>query len=102
METPAFRATDSAVVMLLLTFFCQWRAAWLAAPFSSGDDVLAVAVRFLGIVSWNFVAYGVAIIAAAHLSLSAFAPNWVSKTLVIAVPLLFLLRLVPVRKRAAR
>ena len=50
----------------------------------------------------HLLAYGVAIIAAAHLSLSAFAPNWVSKTLVIAVPLLFLLRLVPVRKRAAR
>jgi DMSO/TMAO reductase YedYZ heme-binding membrane subunit len=60
--------------------------------------------RRLGIRLWkelHMLAYAVAIIVAAHLSLSAFAPIWVSKTLVVTVPVLFLLRLIPLRRRTA-
>ena len=51
-------ATMNVVFMLTLTLLCGWRPEWLVAPFSSDPRTLEVAVGFLTIVSWNFVASG--------------------------------------------
>ncbi len=44
--------------MVALTVLCQFRPALLAGPFTSDPGVLAVAVQFLRVISWNFVAVG--------------------------------------------
>lgn len=48
-----------AAVMATITVLCQWRPDLLVRPFASDPDTLAVATRYLSIVSWNFVAIGV-------------------------------------------
>jgi Na+-driven multidrug efflux pump len=47
-----------AVIMLGLTLLCQVSPRILVAPFSSDPAVIGVAVEFLRISSWNFVAIG--------------------------------------------
>ena len=56
-----FRAAVIAIsaVMALITLFVQLTAPWLAAFFTDDPDVIAVAVQFLRIISWNFVAVGI-------------------------------------------
>lgn len=51
-------AIMSSVLMLTLTLVCQWNPGWLVAGFTSEPEVIAVGSRFLGIISWNFVASG--------------------------------------------
>ena len=48
-----------SALMLTLTIFCQWRADLLVHWFSSDPAVVDVAVQFLNVISWNFVASGV-------------------------------------------
>jgi MATE family, multidrug efflux pump len=51
-------ALMNLVVMGALTLLCHLRPEWLVAPFSADAGVLAVAVGFINIVSWNFPAQG--------------------------------------------
>ncbi|HEY6482465.1 MAG TPA: MATE family efflux transporter [Steroidobacteraceae bacterium] len=57
-ETFRTAAMMGAAVMLLLTFFCQWRPDLLIQGFSRDPDVIAVGAPYLRIISWNFVATG--------------------------------------------
>jgi len=56
----AFRlaALAGAVIMILLTVFCQWSAAAIVRAFTAEPTALAIGVQFLHVVSWNFVASG--------------------------------------------
>jgi Na+-driven multidrug efflux pump len=56
-----FRAAVISIsaVMALITLFVQLAAPWLAAFFTDDRDVMAVAVQFLRVISWNFVAVGI-------------------------------------------
>jgi putative MATE family efflux protein len=47
-------------IMFALTLLCQWRPAWFFQPFTAERDVIAVGAEFLRVVSWNFVASGLA------------------------------------------
>lgn len=51
-------AIIGSVMMLTLTLLCQLRPEVLIHPFSSDPDVVTVAVEYLRISSWNFVAVG--------------------------------------------
>lgn len=53
-------ATMIVVFMSLLTAVCQWRADLLVRSFAGSADVLEVAVGFMSLISWNFVANGLA------------------------------------------
>lgn len=55
-----FRAAAlmGSVLMLALTLLCQWWPEWLVHPFSRDAPVVAVAVEYLRVISWNFVASG--------------------------------------------
>ena len=48
----------SSVLMFALTLLCQWNPGWLVTKFTSDPEVIAVGVRFLQVISWNFVASG--------------------------------------------
>ncbi len=48
-----------SVIMLLLTVFCQWQPALFVRWFTDDPEVIAVAVGFLGVISFNFIAQGV-------------------------------------------
>ncbi len=51
-------ATIGSAMMLALTLLCQVRPELLIAPFTSDPAVIAVAVGYLRVSSWNFVAIG--------------------------------------------
>ena len=51
-------AVISSGIMLALTLFCQWKAEVLVAPFTTDPAVAGVAVGYLHVASWNFVATG--------------------------------------------
>jgi len=51
-------AITSSVLMFALTLVCQWNPGWLVAKFTSDPEVIAVGMRFLQVISWNFVASG--------------------------------------------
>ena len=55
-ETFRFAAIISSLLMIVLTLACQWNPGWFVAGFTSEPEVIAVASRFLQIISWNFVA----------------------------------------------
>lgn len=57
-DTFRHAAIMGAVIMLALTLFCQISPHLLVEPFSTDPAVIAVAVEFLRISSWNFVAIG--------------------------------------------
>jgi putative MATE family efflux protein len=46
-------------IMVVLTVFCQWGAAWLVRGFAVQPSALAVGTQYLQIISWNFVASGI-------------------------------------------
>ncbi|MBS0364317.1 MAG: MATE family efflux transporter [Proteobacteria bacterium] len=48
----------SSMLMLALTLLCQWRPEVFVRPFTAEPAVIAVAVPYLRIISWNFVASG--------------------------------------------
>jgi len=48
----------SSVLMFALTLLCQWNPGWLVTKFTNDPEVIAVGVRFLQVISWNFVASG--------------------------------------------
>jgi len=51
-------ASIGSVAMFALTLLCQWRPEWFMRPFADNPRAAEVAVDFLRIVSWNFVASG--------------------------------------------
>jgi putative MATE family efflux protein len=51
-------AAIGAVIMLMLTVLCQWRAGWVVHAFAHEATAAAVGAQFLQVVSWNFVASG--------------------------------------------
>jgi putative MATE family efflux protein len=51
-------AVIGAVIMILLTLLCKWRAASVVYLFTSEPTAVAVGALFLSIASWNFVASG--------------------------------------------
>jgi MATE family, multidrug efflux pump len=57
-EAFRFATVVGAVIMIMLTLLCQLRAAWLVRAFTTEPTAMAVGVKFLQIVSWNFVASG--------------------------------------------
>jgi len=57
-ETFRFAAITSSLLMFTLTLACQWHPGWFVAGFTSDPEVIAVASRFLQVISWNFVASG--------------------------------------------
>jgi Na+-driven multidrug efflux pump len=57
-ETFRAAAWLGTAVMLALTLLCHWRPELLVRPFTRDPAVIAVAVQYLQIVSWNFVASG--------------------------------------------
>ncbi len=57
-ETFRSAAAIGAVIMLALTLLCQWAPEALVRPFTHEADVIAYAVEFLTVISWNFIASG--------------------------------------------
>jgi putative MATE family efflux protein len=57
-QTFGLAAVIGAVIMLLLTLFCQWGAESAVHVFTTEPAAAAVAVQFLHIISLNFVASG--------------------------------------------
>jgi putative MATE family efflux protein len=45
-----------SAIMVLLTLLCQWRPDLLVGSFTQDPGALAVAIDYLQIISWNFVA----------------------------------------------
>jgi len=46
-------------IMLALTIFCRWGAAWAVGAFTVQPAALAVGTQYLQVISWNFVATGI-------------------------------------------
>ena len=59
-ETFRAAAWMSSIVMALLTLLCLWKADLLVRLFTSDPAVVAVGAPYLRILSWNFVATGLA------------------------------------------
>ena len=57
-ETFLTATVASGIIMTVLTGLCQWCASWLMHAFTVQTEALSVGVRFLHVVSWNFVASG--------------------------------------------
>jgi putative MATE family efflux protein len=58
-ETFMLATLIGCCIMVLLTLFCQWRAAWLVHAFTKDPTALAVGTQYLQVLSWNFVASGI-------------------------------------------
>jgi putative MATE family efflux protein len=52
----ASAAWIGSAIMVLLTLLCQWRPDLLVGSFTQDPGALAVAIDYLQIISWNFVA----------------------------------------------
>jgi Na+-driven multidrug efflux pump len=59
-ETFRVAALASCAVMAVLTLFCQWQGDALIRFFTEDVDVVRFGAQFLHIISWNFVAIGLA------------------------------------------
>jgi putative MATE family efflux protein len=58
-ETFALAVLIGSCIMVGLTLFCQWYAAWAVHAFTAQPAAVAVGSRFLQVISWNFAASGV-------------------------------------------
>jgi putative MATE family efflux protein len=58
-ETFGLAVLIGTCIMVVLTLFCQWCAAWAIHGFTAQPAALAVGTQFLQVISWNFVATGV-------------------------------------------
>ena len=75
-ETFRSAAWMNCAVMLVLTALCLWRADALVRLFTSDAAVVAVGSTYLQIVSWNFVAAGLAFTASSMFQ--AIGNSWPS------------------------
>jgi putative MATE family efflux protein len=57
-ETFTLAVTIGTCIMVALTLFCQWGAAWVIHAFAVQPAALAVGTQYLKVISWNFVATG--------------------------------------------
>jgi putative MATE family efflux protein len=57
-ETFRAAAVVSSMLMLVITFVCQWRPEWFIHGFTRQPDAVQVGATYLRIISWNFVATG--------------------------------------------
>jgi putative MATE family efflux protein len=57
-ETFALSTLIGSCVMVIMTFFCQWGAAWVIGGFTKDPTAISVGTQYLQIISWNFVASG--------------------------------------------
>jgi putative MATE family efflux protein len=58
-ETFGLAVLIGSCIMVALTLFCQWCAAWAIHGFTAQPAAVAVGTQFLQVISWNFVATGV-------------------------------------------
>ena len=58
-ETFGLAVLIGTCIMVGLTLFCQWGAAWAVHAFTAQPAAVAVGTQFLQVISWNFVASGV-------------------------------------------
>jgi putative MATE family efflux protein len=58
-ETLALAMVIGSCIMVGLTIFCQWGAAWVVHAFAVQAGALAVGTQYLKVISWNFVATGI-------------------------------------------
>lgn len=58
-ETFTSAATASCAIMVSMTLLCQWQGEAMIRFFTADADVVAVAVQFIHVVSWNFFAMGI-------------------------------------------
>lgn len=58
-ETFRSAALVSTVIMVALTFICQWDPDLLIGAFSSDPHVVEVGAQYLRIISWNFIGTGI-------------------------------------------
>jgi putative MATE family efflux protein len=57
-ETFTLAVAIGTCIMVALTLFCQWGAAWVIHAFAVQPAALAVGTQYLKVISWNFVASG--------------------------------------------
>jgi putative MATE family efflux protein len=57
-ETFGLAVLIGTCIMVGLTLFCQWCAAWAVHAFTAQPGAAAVGTQFLQIISWNFAASG--------------------------------------------
>jgi MATE family, multidrug efflux pump len=58
-ETLTLAMVIGSCIMVGLTIFCQWGAAWVVHAFAVQAGALAVGTQYLQVISWNFVATGI-------------------------------------------
>jgi putative MATE family efflux protein len=58
-ETFTSAAIASCAIMFSMTLLCQWQGEAMIRFFTADADVVAVAVQFIHVVSWNFFAMGI-------------------------------------------
>ncbi|HEX7558277.1 MAG TPA: MATE family efflux transporter [Usitatibacter sp.] len=58
-ETFTSAAAASCAIMFSMTLLCQWQGEAMIRFFTADADVVAVAVQFIHVVSWNFFAMGI-------------------------------------------
>jgi putative MATE family efflux protein len=59
-ETFTLAVLIGSGIMVALTIFCQWGAVWVVRGFTVQPSALAVGTSYLQVISWNFVATGIA------------------------------------------
>jgi putative MATE family efflux protein len=57
-ETFGLAVLIGTCIMVGLTLFCQWGAAWAVHAFTAQPAAVAVGTQFLQVISWNFAASG--------------------------------------------
>jgi Na+-driven multidrug efflux pump len=57
-ETFNLTVAIGGCIMVALTAFCQWGAAWVIHAFAVQPTAMAVGTQYLQVISWNFVASG--------------------------------------------
>jgi putative MATE family efflux protein len=57
-ETFGLAVLIGTSIMVGLTLFCQWCAAWAVHAFTAQPGAAAVGTQFLQVISWNFAATG--------------------------------------------
>ena len=57
-ETFATTVLIGGCIMVCLTLFCQWGAAWVIRAFTQDPATLAIGSQYLQVISWNFLATG--------------------------------------------
>lgn len=93
-ETLLSTVAISSVLMLLLTFLCQWRPEPLIRFFTHDAEAIRVGATYLRIISWNFV--GVGIVFSCSSLFQALGNTWpslissASRVVTFAIPVLWL------------